>query len=66
MRAAPQRLKQTIQRRCIVENNKLPSDMPDDHGQWDDDTGGAGFYIGVAVWLWLCLLVVTAAMMVIG
>jgi hypothetical protein len=36
--------------------------MPDNHVQWDDDTGGAGFYIGFAISLWLCLLAVTAAM----
>ena len=47
-----------------MENNKLPSDMPDDHGQWDDDTGGAGFYVGVAIWLWLCLIAVTASIIV--
>lgn len=49
---------------CRTDN--LPPDLPDDFGTWEEDNGGAGFYIGVAIWLWLCLLVVTAAMMVIG
>ena len=47
-----------------MDNEKLPSDMPEDYIQWDDDTGGAGFYIGVAIWLWLCLIAVTASIIV--
>ncbi len=47
-----------------MENDKLPPDIHNDHREWADDTGGAGFYIGVAIWLWICLLLIAAALAV--